>query len=171
MTSGPTREVLDHTAGRAAVHAVAVGGVAWTRTPLEAHDQRSRGHGATASRAARGGLVARAVSRRSGRDAPRSPQHAHRACCSASVNRSCSTASTTLARARAVLRLTGAGRRTNAQKAGTVEYAIAEALNGVSAHDRAAARRVLERLAAHLDPDDPEAKPPRATSSKGQVRR
>jgi DNA-binding MarR family transcriptional regulator len=74
-------------------------------------------------------------------------------------------------RRRAVLRLTRAGRRTNATRAGTVESAIAEALNGVSAHDRAAARRVLERLAARLDPDDPEAKLSRATSTKGQVRR
>ena len=58
-------------------------------------------------------------------------------------------------RRRAVLRLTKPGARTNATRTGTVESAIAEALNGVSAHDRAAARRVFERLADHLDPDAP----------------
>jgi len=58
-------------------------------------------------------------------------------------------------RRRAVLRLTRRGARTNAIRTGTVESAIADALNGVSAHDRAAARRVLERLATHLDPDEP----------------
>ena len=57
-------------------------------------------------------------------------------------------------RRRAVLRLTRQGTRTNATRAGTVESAIAEALSGVSAHDRAAARRVLDRLADYLDPDE-----------------
>jgi DNA-binding MarR family transcriptional regulator len=55
-------------------------------------------------------------------------------------------------RRRAVLRLTRRGDRANARRQGTVESAIAEALDGVSARDREATRRVLERLALHLDP-------------------
>jgi DNA-binding MarR family transcriptional regulator len=54
-------------------------------------------------------------------------------------------------RRRAVLRLTAAGTRVNAARAGTVEQAIARALAGVSTRDRQATRRVLERLAQHLD--------------------
>lgn len=53
-------------------------------------------------------------------------------------------------RRRAVLRLTARGTRVNAVKHGTVEAAIAEVLDGVSLQDRAATRRVLERLAGHL---------------------
>jgi DNA-binding MarR family transcriptional regulator len=55
-------------------------------------------------------------------------------------------------RRRAVLRLTGRGARTNATRHGTVEQAVAEALEGVSQRDRLATRRVLERLALHLEP-------------------
>jgi DNA-binding MarR family transcriptional regulator len=55
-------------------------------------------------------------------------------------------------RRRAVLRLTARGSRINAIGRGTVEAAVAEALTGVNARDRAATRRVLERLAAHLQP-------------------
>jgi DNA-binding MarR family transcriptional regulator len=57
-------------------------------------------------------------------------------------------------RRRAVLRLTRAGVRANSIRIGTVESAIAEALKGVSAHDRSAARRALERIAEHLEPRD-----------------
>lgn len=54
-------------------------------------------------------------------------------------------------RRRAVLRLTARGALINAVDRGTVESAVADALDGVSARDRGAARRVLERLARHLD--------------------
>jgi hypothetical protein len=40
----------------------------------------------------------------------------------------------------------------NAARPGTVEASIAKALDGTSDRDRTATRRVLERLAAHLDP-------------------
>jgi DNA-binding MarR family transcriptional regulator len=53
-------------------------------------------------------------------------------------------------RRRAVLRLTARGRRVNATGHGTVESAVAEALETVTPRDRAATRRVLERLASHL---------------------
>jgi DNA-binding MarR family transcriptional regulator len=55
-------------------------------------------------------------------------------------------------RRRAVLHLTTRGTRVNAVRHGTVEAAIAAALDGVSERDRTATRRVLERLAAHLEP-------------------
>jgi DNA-binding MarR family transcriptional regulator len=54
-------------------------------------------------------------------------------------------------RRRAVLRLTPRGARANGVRRGTVEAAIAGALDGVSDRDRAATRRVLERLASHLE--------------------
>lgn len=54
-------------------------------------------------------------------------------------------------RRRAILRLTSRGARVNAIRGGTVESAVAEALEGLSARDRAAARRVLERLAESLE--------------------
>ena len=54
-------------------------------------------------------------------------------------------------RRRAVLRLTSRGSRANAVRRGTVEGAIAEALAGVSPRDRSATKRVLARLAAHLE--------------------
>jgi DNA-binding MarR family transcriptional regulator len=53
-------------------------------------------------------------------------------------------------RRRAVLRLTARGARVNAIRRGTVEAAVAQALEGVGARDRAATRRVLERIARHL---------------------
>jgi MarR family transcriptional regulator, organic hydroperoxide resistance regulator len=53
-------------------------------------------------------------------------------------------------RRRAVLSLTARGARVNAVRQGTVEAAIADALDGVSDRDRAATRRVLDRLAAQL---------------------
>lgn len=55
-------------------------------------------------------------------------------------------------RRRAVLRLTRRGADANRTQAGTVEHAIARALKGVPAGDRAATRRVLQRIAAHLEP-------------------
>ena len=54
-------------------------------------------------------------------------------------------------RRRAILRLTRVGRRINALNRGTVEHAVGVALDGVSDRDRAAARRVLARLARELD--------------------
>jgi DNA-binding MarR family transcriptional regulator len=56
-------------------------------------------------------------------------------------------------RRRAVLRLTRRGARANARRQGTVEQAIAEALDGVGRRDRLSTRRVLERLALHLEPE------------------
>jgi DNA-binding MarR family transcriptional regulator len=53
-------------------------------------------------------------------------------------------------RRRAVLKLTKVGARANAVRHGTVEAAIAQALGGISERDRAATRRVLERLSQHL---------------------
>lgn len=53
-------------------------------------------------------------------------------------------------RRRAVLHLTPRGVRANAVSTGTVEAAVAQALEGVNHPDRAAAMRVLERLADHL---------------------
>jgi MarR family transcriptional regulator, organic hydroperoxide resistance regulator len=55
-------------------------------------------------------------------------------------------------RRRAMLRLTTLGGRTNAIRRDTVEFAIANALVGVSARDRAATRRTLARIASHLEP-------------------
>jgi DNA-binding MarR family transcriptional regulator len=55
-------------------------------------------------------------------------------------------------RRRAVLRLTSRGARVNAARQGTVEEAIARALDGTTERDRLSTRRVLERIAAHLDP-------------------
>jgi DNA-binding MarR family transcriptional regulator len=56
-----------------------------------------------------------------------------------------------LDRRRAVLRLTARGSRVNAISRGTVETAVADTLKTISARDREAARRVLERLAWQLD--------------------
>lgn len=61
-------------------------------------------------------------------------------------------------RRRAVLHLTTRGAKANAVERGTVEAAVADALRGVTSRDRAATRRVLERLARHLNPE-PEADP------------
>lgn len=55
-------------------------------------------------------------------------------------------------RRRAVLHLTRRGSRANEVRHGTVEAAVAAALDGISQRDRTAARRVLEELAAHLSP-------------------
>jgi DNA-binding MarR family transcriptional regulator len=55
-------------------------------------------------------------------------------------------------RRRAVLCLTKRGARVNAVREGTVEAAIALALEGITDHDRVATKRVLDRLAAHLEP-------------------
>ncbi len=54
-------------------------------------------------------------------------------------------------RRRAVLRLTADGHRVNTASAGTVEAAVARTLGGASRHDVAAAIRLLQRLAGHLD--------------------
>lgn len=59
-------------------------------------------------------------------------------------------------RRRAVLELTPRGRKVNAARRGTAEAAVAAALETVSPRDRAAAKRVLERVAAHLTPVRPE---------------
>jgi DNA-binding MarR family transcriptional regulator len=53
-------------------------------------------------------------------------------------------------RRRAVLRLTTRGSRANGMRSGTVEHAVGKALVGIAARDRAAAIRVLERLAGEL---------------------
>jgi DNA-binding MarR family transcriptional regulator len=62
-------------------------------------------------------------------------------------------------RRRAILRLTRRGARANAMRQGTVELAIGEALDGVSVRDRAATRRVLQRLAFHLEPSQAQRAP------------
>lgn len=54
-------------------------------------------------------------------------------------------------RRRAVLRLTARGARVNVDSLGTVEAAVARALERARHRDRLAARRVLERLAESLD--------------------
>lgn len=64
-------------------------------------------------------------------------------------------------RRRVVLRLTTSGSRANTTRRGTVEAAMTEALAGVGEGDRAATRRVLERLAAHLEPDPARPRRPR----------
>ena len=59
-------------------------------------------------------------------------------------------------RRRAVLRLTKRGAQVNARRRGTVESAVADVLAGVNDRDRAATRRVLERLAQRLgEPSTP----------------
>jgi MarR family transcriptional regulator, organic hydroperoxide resistance regulator len=55
-------------------------------------------------------------------------------------------------RRRAVLRLTKRGARVNTARRGTVEASIGLALEGISDRDRMATKRVLERLATHLEP-------------------
>jgi DNA-binding MarR family transcriptional regulator len=55
-------------------------------------------------------------------------------------------------RRRAMLRLTARGARVNTTTRGTIESAVAVALEGVTSRDRAATRRVLERLAGCLEP-------------------
>jgi DNA-binding MarR family transcriptional regulator len=72
-------------------------------------------------------------------------------------------------RRRAVLRLTALGKRANRAKRGTVESAIAAALAGVSDRDRAAARRVLARLADHLAPAASDNRAPQGFRSRPRV--
>ena len=55
-------------------------------------------------------------------------------------------------RRRAVLRLTKRGGTVNSARQGTVEAAVARTLEGISERDRLATKRVLDRLAAHLEP-------------------
>jgi DNA-binding MarR family transcriptional regulator len=55
-------------------------------------------------------------------------------------------------RRRAILRLTARGARVNRIARGTIESAVAAALEDVSSRDRAATRRVLERLTQCLEP-------------------
>jgi DNA-binding MarR family transcriptional regulator len=64
-------------------------------------------------------------------------------------------------RRRAVLHLTRRGRNVNAVRRGTVEAAVARALSGASEADRAATRRLLERLAARLHSSSVAANPPK----------
>ena len=71
-------------------------------------------------------------------------------------------------RRRAVLTLTARGRRVNAAGQGTVESAVAEALEAVSPRDRAATARVLERLATHLGRADGEARRPPGAQRRGR---
>jgi DNA-binding MarR family transcriptional regulator len=52
---------------------------------------------------------------------------------------------------RAVLTLTEAGKRVDRRQSGTVEAAVREALAEASPADRAAARRVLERIVKALE--------------------
>lgn len=54
-------------------------------------------------------------------------------------------------RRRAVLQLTPRGRTVNAASAGTVESAVARALDGASRHEVAATTRLLARLGEQLD--------------------
>lgn len=54
-------------------------------------------------------------------------------------------------RRRAILRLTPSGTRANAVRRGTVESAVAKGLAETGKSERDATRRVLERLARHLD--------------------
>jgi MarR family transcriptional regulator, organic hydroperoxide resistance regulator len=54
-------------------------------------------------------------------------------------------------RRRAILRLTPGGIRANGVRRGTVESAVAKGLAETGESDRNATRRVLERLARHLD--------------------
>jgi DNA-binding MarR family transcriptional regulator len=73
-------------------------------------------------------------------------------------------------RRRAVLHLTKRGVGVNEARQGTVEAAIAQALDGISDRDRIATKRVLERLAAHLEPATAEgpARPRRSRTSRGK---
>jgi DNA-binding MarR family transcriptional regulator len=61
-------------------------------------------------------------------------------------------------RRRTILRLTPRGSRANATRSHTVEAAVEAALRQVSAHDRHATMRVLQRLARCLEPTEPEPK-------------
>jgi MarR family transcriptional regulator, organic hydroperoxide resistance regulator len=73
-------------------------------------------------------------------------------------------------RRRAILRLTARGALVNAARDGTVESAVAEALEGLSDRDRAAARRVLEALARHLGSSTANTKSSLRTTRGGAAR-
>src|SRR5262245_27565909 len=55
-------------------------------------------------------------------------------------------------RRRVVLRLTPRGTKLNAVHGGTVEASVGAALRGIGARDQNVTRRVLQRIAEHLDP-------------------
>jgi DNA-binding MarR family transcriptional regulator len=55
-------------------------------------------------------------------------------------------------RRRVVLRLTPRGTKLNAVHGGTVEASVGVALRGVAERDQNVTRRVLQRIAEHLDP-------------------
>ena len=74
-------------------------------------------------------------------------------------------------RRRAVLRLTARGARVNAASRGTVESAVADTLKGVTARDRAATRRVLERLAHHLESPVARGRAPRLSRKPDRAER
>lgn len=65
---------------------------------------------------------------------------------------------------RALLRLTRLGERLNAITRGTVEAAVREALDGLSARDRLATRRALARLAERLTTPAPLRRRPRPST-------
>jgi DNA-binding MarR family transcriptional regulator len=69
-------------------------------------------------------------------------------------------------RRRAVLRLTRRGAAVNAARQGTVEAGIALALDGTSDRDRAATKRVLERLVSSLEPIASAAQPWRSAPAR-----
>lgn len=64
------------------------------------------------------------------------------------------------------LRLTPLGSRVNRTTRETVEQSVADALDGVNASDRAGVRRVLERLAAHLEVERPDRSPARPKAAR-----
>jgi MarR family transcriptional regulator, organic hydroperoxide resistance regulator len=67
-------------------------------------------------------------------------------------------------RRRVVLRLTPRGTRLNAVHSGTVEASVGAALRGVAAREQNVTRRVLSRIAEHLDPPAPStSRSPRAS--------
>jgi len=135
---------------RPAVHAVAVGRCAWTRTDVETHAETHRGDGPQ-----------RLVLRVAGLFPGLSPGdlatilHVHPSTLTDVIQRVVTQGLLVRAddphdRRRAILRLTKRGGRVNAARRATVESSVAEALDDVSTQDRQAARRVLERLAQHL---------------------
>lgn len=73
-------------------------------------------------------------------------------------------------RRRVMLRLTARGSHANRASGGTVESAIAEALQGVSERDRLATQRVLARLARHLAGPEPALLAPRSARGRSNGR-
>jgi len=57
-------------------------------------------------------------------------------------------------RRRVVLRLTPRGTRLNSVHGGTVEAGVGAALRGIGTRDQNVTRRVLQRIAEHLDPPE-----------------